>query len=197
MSSFALPAWAARASNWLNAWGPIAWVACGFLGVAVALAIMWAAALRNRYALMTRILRHTTADGDGVNPLESTFIRKRIKLSDLAEPVSGSIRHKTFVDCEIVGPGNAIAFPSCIFAGSGGEMVDAVVFTRGRAIAGYELENCTFRNCKFFRLTFLIPHVFYETFHRHGWEGLVWLTETPAQPQLPIPEGVNPVEEVP
>ncbi len=41
-----------------------------------------------------------------VNPLESEFNKKRLRIGDLAHPVTKFISNKRFIDCELFGPGN-------------------------------------------------------------------------------------------
>lgn len=182
-SGFALPAWAASASDWMNAWGPISWVAAGFAGLAVTIGLMWAVAAWRRFRITSNILEVTTRQGHAVNPLDDMFYRKRMYIAALTNPVRGEIRDKTFIECDLVGPANLIVFPDCTFHANGGELVDGLLFTRSTARAGFNIHNCTFRNCRFYNVTFLVPAVQYELFQRHGWNGLNWLTYHPYDPQ--------------
>ena len=97
LGSFAVPVYAAWATDWLSAWGPISWVACGFAGVLV---LTIALLVWSRYRLNVVTAELATklgAQTDAVNPLENVFHRKRIKIADLASPIDGKIAGKSFM----------------------------------------------------------------------------------------------------
>lgn len=45
---------------------------------------------------------------DGVNPLDVHFHKKRIRIADLAHPLSKRIESKKFTECQLVGPANIV-----------------------------------------------------------------------------------------
>jgi hypothetical protein len=99
---------------------------------------------------------------DSVNPLDSEFFKKRIKLLDLTHPLTRKITHKRFTDCQLVGPANLlimsnntlshISFQNCDYIVTkrelflynaigldhvtviGGEIIDATIFLHPDAL---------------------------------------------------------------
>ena len=43
-----------------------------------------------------------------MNPLAPEFTRQRIRLADIAHPVTNRIRNKRFVDCDLLGPATIV-----------------------------------------------------------------------------------------
>jgi hypothetical protein len=150
--------WAASATAWLQAWGPIASVFAGLMGFSfVALSLSGVYALigsgRKRraepaYHQMLGTKTHF------INPLSPRFMGERISLADLQiHPLSLDFpqQGKLFSDCIVVGPGT-IALAECTLG-------DAIRFP-GCNIArynriGYVMPNVFFRNCTFVNCTFL------------------------------------------
>ena len=106
LASFAVPAWAVRASQVSSAYAPLLWARAGFFGV-----FAW--------ALIRLIWHYTTVSkvraqwdlrmlerGSLVNRLDLTFERMRIMLNDFARPSWTMIDGKTFIDCDLIGPAN-------------------------------------------------------------------------------------------
>ena len=99
-----LSALAARATSWMNEYGPISWVAAGILGALLA-SIVFAVASSARLRWIRAHYNAQLIKRSGfVDPLATTFHNKRIHLSDFVEPANSFIEGKTFVDCDIVGP---------------------------------------------------------------------------------------------
>lgn len=180
-------AWAIRATERLRDYAPASWAIGGILmGVAIAIGYRVSIAARERAQVLK--FRAMVADTSHVNPLEDTFRRQRLKLTDLCAPIGGSVENKVFVECDIVGPANAVIFPNCTFIGSTGTGNDQLIIRREvTAFTGFTVNNCTFRNCRFFLVTFMVPEQFYLAFISHGWTGVNWLTETPGERILAQP----------
>jgi hypothetical protein len=104
-----LTAWAAAAANVLSAYAPLSWVVAGIGGaLAAALVAALLAFARVKWAQATSVNKWKETVSS-VNPLEDTFRNQRIRLADLASPIDRTIRDKTFVDCELIGPANIVA----------------------------------------------------------------------------------------
>lgn len=90
----------------IDAYGPFGWLMAGLVAFLLFAAATLAAGLAfDRFAsAMAR--RKWSRDVDSVNPLDPEFHRKRLKLSDLVHPLSGRIKKKRFVDCQLLGPAN-------------------------------------------------------------------------------------------
>lgn len=177
MSTFALPAWAAHASEWMRQWGPISWVVAGFAGLAVGQLLMILHAFWKRYKIVSIIAEKQAAKTDQINPLDDTFKKQRIRLIDLAEPITNEIKNKVFIECEIFGPANAVFMNGCVFQLNGGALCDGLVFDgQVRPHTGLHISGCTFRSCRFYYITFMVPEVLAEDFRRHDWNGINWIT---------------------
>lgn len=100
----AISGWAAYVSQSVAQFGPIAWISAALIGglLFLLLYLLW---LRSRLLATRLIHAHAMMERtDTVNPLESVFTRKRIRLDDLKLPLVQPVAGKTFVDCELVGP---------------------------------------------------------------------------------------------
>jgi hypothetical protein len=93
--SFGIPAWAAHATAWLNRFGPIAWVTCGFAGLLLFAAFLVLIAVFRERFIVASIRRRFYEKADGINPLEPTFRNQRIYLSDLISPIEPAVKNKT------------------------------------------------------------------------------------------------------
>lgn len=164
LMSFGIPAWAASASAWLDKWGPIAWVGAGFGGVlTLAISLWFLSKMRNNW-ISSSIKRQFYEGAERINPLETVFSHQRINIADLLPPLSLYIDNKTFINCDLVGPAQILLERSSM-VNSGGEAVDAVLGRPGAFSAnGIFFRNCVFRDCRFYRITFLIPEYDYRLF---------------------------------
>lgn len=188
MTGFALPAWAASASEWMNQWGPIAWVCAGFAGLAVTVFLMMALAYWKRFKVVTQIAERQSAKTDTINPLEDTFRKQRIRLVDLAEPITSNIKNKVFIDCEIHGPANAVFMNGCVFQLNSGGPCDGLVFDRRMPETALNIEGCTFRQCRFYFITFMVPAPLIDDFRKHDWSNINWITSqsVPSQSEIEL-----------
>jgi hypothetical protein len=176
--SFALPAWAASATAWLNAWGPIAWVACGFLGLLLFVSAMLLWGRFRLYQVSARLASELAAEADAVNPLADHFERKRVRLSQLASPIDGLIDSKVFSRCEILGPANVAIIDGIVMQDNELHQCDFVVIKSGARITAnvIKLRSCTFRWNGFHSVTFLVLPNFAQNV---GLQGANWITELP------------------
>src|SRR5258708_33851551 len=74
--------------------------------------------------------RNTVFSGTYLNPIDALITTKRVRIADLSPPIGAIIEGKTFVDCEIMWPGNVV-FEGCHFHGNSGEVVDAIIIKPG------------------------------------------------------------------
>lgn len=155
VASFSLPAWAVRTAEIFSQYAPFSWVVAGFSGVFIwaIIRLIWQAA--NRIRVTTKYDEKFAGDGSRLNPLDLTFERKRILLSNFVLPSFTLIDGKTFIDCDLVGPANIYFATGNQAAPIREPKIDAVwlaphaVFTNG-----FIFNNCIFRNCSFQRITF-------------------------------------------
>jgi len=152
----ALMTYIAAVSEALSNYGPVGW---GAVGIATVLVLSLAVLL---FSFGKKIRVRAAYDalnlekGSLVNPLDSTFVGKRILLNDFVLPSFPIIDGKTFVDCELVGP-------ACIYLQFGNQInepkaprMDAIwLAPRVNFFSGFTFTNCVFRRCAFQRITLL------------------------------------------
>lgn len=152
----------AAITDWLNAWGPVAWgtVALAtfiilFLAIAGGRRVLAGAKLRRAQAFHAGLL----AERQAVNPLDPRFTGVRIALVDLMSPFGEPITDRTFENCELIGPAAAL-FSGCHFDYSGivsSEMVKIGVDYFSTTPNKVVFRDCRFINCKFYNLCCLVP----------------------------------------
>ncbi|MER9211631.1 hypothetical protein NKI54_06110 [Mesorhizobium sp. M0663] len=96
-------------TDWTAKLGPVGIGAIGLsaaLGTNLVLALAQAqrAKARERNAIATST-KDWIEHADNINPLEDQFTKKRIRLSDLANPITNRVKRKRLIDCELMGPG--------------------------------------------------------------------------------------------
>lgn len=185
--SIGIPAWAASASAWLNAWGPIAWVAAGFGGFLCFVVSLWILGKFRDNWISSTIKRRFYEGTTRINPLETVFSHVRISIEDLLPPLVLRVNDKTFINCDIVGPAQ-IYLERSTMTNSGGESIDAVIGRPGASsMNGIFFINCAFRDCRFYRVTFLILESDYDLFVKDN-PNVGFITHVPTgQAPLPMP----------
>lgn len=181
MASFAIPAWAASASDWISSYGPIGWVGAGFIGLIIGVFAIKALTAIKIAMININITKKFYENGDKINPLDKHFLNIRIHLRDLLPPGPGIIEGKTFENCELIGPLNIFPF-QCAISGNLYTAVDYIVVDNQKAIDGKILnsaifKDCRFLNCKIFFVSFLVMENSFEVFDATG--GCNWITGTP------------------
>lgn len=178
VSTAALTAWAAWATELLAPYAPFSWIASGILGGLVVTGILLSfAVIRFKWAMAAATTRWQEAI-PALNPLESTFRDKRIRVSDLVPPWNLEINGKTFIDCDLVGPVNLVLngthltnvkFVSCDF-----------VLVRPDALArnGVAFVDCSVLRGTIYKATFYAPPALARLLDQ-TMPGLHWLTAPP------------------
>jgi hypothetical protein len=102
--------------------------------------------------------------GELINPLDTTFEKKRIFLNDFVLPSHTFIENKNFIDCDLIGPAN-VYFPANNQAAPIRlPVIDAVwLSAEARFTNGFIFYNCLFRNCSFQRITMFASIENYES----------------------------------
>lgn len=176
--SGSVTAWAAYATQIFDQYAPFSWVLAGFIGPLIVFVIYALFSYAKVRMQLVRI-RSMISESDFINPLDKTFESRRIHIVVMAPPIAGPIKDKIFVDCDIVGPANAFFF-NCTFHNNSGEALDAVIVKDQKIPKNvFAFLNCSFANCRFYAVTFMVPEKFYNDFQRHGWINLNWITDIP------------------
>jgi hypothetical protein len=179
--SFGLPAWGLRAANLFGHYQPVSSILAGFVG-ALTFGIVARLVGGARLAWVTANVRDRFyRDGDRINPLDRLFERKRISIADLAPPMGGPIRDKTFDGCELIGPANIVmaATGAGVLHGNNFTKCDAVSTADGaQPQTAIAFLDCRFVNCQFFDVTLFI-HEGAHTAANQAIGGLNWITPAP------------------
>lgn len=174
--------WATWATGFFSAYAPLSWVAAGLIGAAVSGFTFWVVQKGRTISIQNALQKKWNSPGDGVNPLEDNFVRRRIMLNDFVSPANPIVEGKTFDRCEIVGPALALADSNFHNAA----LYDCNLVCVKDGITAYGiivLRNNSFLNCKFYRISFLVPETAVERFFPGG----PYMTRKPSEFNLPVP----------
>lgn len=181
----AVMGWATWFTGLFNQYAPASWIFAAVAGALIGATTMFLASVARERTQLVRF-RNGVFNSVQINPLDSLFTAKRIKLVDLAPPVGAFIDNKTFIDCDLIGPANLV-FADCTFQQNSGEVVDAIIVKPGMFPRnGFGFRGCTFQRCRFYLTTFMVSEDDFELFERTH-RGLNWITEKPNEPALPLP----------
>ena len=172
-----LTVWAGMASAWLEAWGPIGYVAAGLAGaLAAALCLAGVGIWRERLSRI-RLNSQLELMPKSINPLDNNFTKQTIRLQDFFSPFMESHSGKTFIGCHIHGPANVLLVPSITFNGNDMSrqcdyvLIDDHVGIRNAIV----FCDCLFQDCTFFYVTLLVPIAMKENFEQSAQGGVRWL----------------------
>jgi len=192
--SFGIPAWIGYITDWVAAYGPIGWVACGALGVLTTAVVSVLAALARKIYINASIAKKFYQASDRINPMKTHFLHERIKLEDLLPPGTGWVEGKTFEDCDLIGPLN-IASYECTWHGNLFQSVDHILIdveVAGNIKNARVFQNCRFIKCAFYNVSFLVAESNYESATQLG--GTNWITPVPKKDSVKLPP--SPLDEV-
>ncbi len=180
-----LSAYFASGTEWINQFGAWGWLTAGiaaFLASSIAFGVIARTKLWRVEAKRAALL---AGDSSPFDPMAPTYENKRLYLRDLAPAGRRFVQGRTFLNCEIVGPGTIVLFirssehkpwPSM----SESHMIDSdVVQVAPDAVSALAVgfPDCNFHGCKFFHMTLL----FYDRKETTDWN---WITPDFRQPTL-------------
>src|SRR5258708_37565714 len=125
----AVVGWATWFTGIFQQHAPASWIYATVIGALIG-ALIAALLAYSREKMQQVRFRNTVFSGTYLNPLDTLFTTKRVRIADLSPPIGAIIEGKTFVDCEIMGPANVV-FEGCHFHGNSGEVVDAIIIKPG------------------------------------------------------------------
>lgn len=160
-----------------NEYSPASWFFAALIGAALSTLILGAISWFRAERIRATYLKMAPQTSIEFNPLEDQVIRKRIFVSDLLTPLGEPILNKTFIKCEIVGPG-AIFFAGAHFHSPHLGNCEAIKM-QGDAAQIFPnkviFTDCTFRDCKFYNLVIIVPSNLYESFNNIMKNVVKWL----------------------
>ncbi len=141
----------ASITDWLKVWGPIAY---GMIGLASALIIsiilVFFGKFKEKSALANFANRRSQSEI--INPLEDSFIKKRLNVQDFYHPFFRPIENAKFTECEIFGPGAMIPV-QCTFHDITLRECDIIVLKDEVILtSGTQFKLCVFQKCIFYRV---------------------------------------------
>ena len=147
---------------------PWSWVMAAIVGgIGVQGLLLLRSSMNERKEHANRIRNLQKPKGQ-INPMDDLFERKKIYISDLSPSYGHEVRGKTFLDCELVGPG-VILFVDRITADTCGFVnCDFVRLKRGKLMVQNVLgfDHCVFRRCTFVGFTILSQQEMIEMFEK-------------------------------
>lgn len=193
--SFALPAWAARATGMFSEYAPLSWVVAGFAGVMAYAIVVFIYGTGQQRSVRSRYDAKFMNETGGVDPLARVFEGKRIYLNDFVLPSNPKVIGKTFVDCEIVGPTNMYFEIDNTVHDIQNGLVDAVALNGERRFDnGVLFRNCTFRGCTFHRVTLFFQPEEASRIQNLNW--LNWISQMPPAKLLAMQDGPSLIEDL-
>ncbi|MDH4415536.1 MAG: hypothetical protein QE484_19710 [Rhizobium sp.] len=158
LSAGALSAWLASGVGWVSQFGMFGWWMAALVGallsLCIAIGFTW---LRNSW-IKGNLLRKWGQDVDHINPMDPEFTRRRIKIGDLANPISKRISHKKFISCELMGPANIAFQVNNVVSRCNFNNCDIVVVRSDAPILNVlAFENAAMIDCDLWNCTIFIP----------------------------------------
>lgn len=146
-----------RAAEWVQSFGDFAWIIVALVTLLICLLIgLVFQEMRYKYN-RSYAIKKWSIETDGINPLDDNFVKKRISLSELADPLSRTISNKVFHNCELFGPCNIYLGGDCSFGDVTFDQVDLIELGNNnvRIMNGISLERCTFKGGRIALVTIL------------------------------------------
>lgn len=157
IGSFGVGTWAASASDWLNAYGPISWVLSGALCAVAMTFIYYLINTASYAAARADLAKARLSTPHNVNILEDHFDGKIIKFVDLFDTLHPDLSNKHFKRCRFSGPmiiylGDNITLDSNKF------IYCSLVVSKNypEVLAGAFFEKSTFFECEFDLVTIIM-----------------------------------------
>jgi len=156
-SSFGIGALAASVSDWLNAYGPIMWVAAGFLCALLFALVFYLYGVASLTVSKANLAKHRTLKPTNINILESHFSNEIIASDDIFNPLHATTENKHFNNCRFSGS-------MIIYLGSNVTIKDNsftycnFIVTRNfpTVLAGVLFKDSSFFRCEFDLVTFVL-----------------------------------------
>jgi hypothetical protein len=152
----------ASITSWLKPWGPVAWGAAGIIaacaiGLAYAVISLIVAKKSAQYA-RANLDNKLSNNSSTVNPLDRQFDRLIINIRDLFIPYQPLLIGKTFVECDLIGPG-VLMFDRCDLISPIMSACSHVVYNPEKkhpVMGAVGFSSSRFERCRFISITFLI-----------------------------------------
>ena len=164
-----IASWLATYSDWVSQFGAIGWLFAGLIACLLT-ALVGLAAARIRLAwVRASVTRRWQETVDAFNPLDSHFHRVRVRVSDLADPVTNSVEGKRFTECDILGPASVVLSGSAEIFSIDFRNCDFVPHDEKVVIYNaIRLVDCSFSHSRLAKITIYVPIRFLKDFEQMG-----------------------------
>lgn len=153
-----LASWAATATEALNKYGPISWVASGLVGAVLFCLAWWLWSVAKLNVAKAEFAKDFASKSPNINPLDDTFTKQRIDVNTFRTPTFDVAKGKVFVDCELRGPAVVLFMGYSSFSHAGFINCEMVKIKDNTSIYNViPFENITVRGGKLYNLTILVP----------------------------------------
>jgi hypothetical protein len=180
-----LTAYLAAGVGWISALGSFGLLMAGLFGFALTSIGLAQSSKWKLYRQEVKQRARLGGTSTAFDPMARVYENKRIYLRDLAPLGRKDVRNKTFINCEIIGPGTAILLmrtdptkPPNAFKDNNTFDVDCIEVNPATfshlAIAFWD---CDFTDCNFYHMSLLFTQRLNESLH--------WITKDARQALLP------------
>lgn len=149
-----LSGWFASAMEIFKQYAPLSWIAVGLFFGGCFVLVYYILQLALRYKTERDLMQNYKERNTSVNPLDDNFNKLRIKIADLAHPLTKKIENKKFINCQLIGPANivmmgrgnldSVAFLACdVIVIKEQSNIHNVIPLENVVIIGGEISNCT------------------------------------------------------
>ncbi|MBX3561029.1 MAG: hypothetical protein KF780_04360 [Sphingomonas sp.] len=185
-----LSAYLASGVSRMQALGPFGWLSAGLIALLVYAGVTALFARAKLWRIEARHQSRLMGDSSPFDPMDTVYRDKRLFLRDLAPLGRREVKGKKFINCEIIGPGNAVLdirsgdnrpFPTMKdnwfydvnfiqidLNQEGGRTLHNVVF----------FPDCDFEGCSLYTMNLLFVH--------RSNEGFNWITPSVSAPTLAL-----------
>lgn len=170
--------------GWMSRYGAFGWFVSGLVAFLLASVAFALTARTKLWRLDAKSRARILGDSSLFDPMARVYDGKRLYLRDLAPAGRKQVVGKTFVNCEIIGPGTAVvglrsseSRPFPVMKDSRTFDVDCIeIDPSSRSELAISFVDCDFDTCRFYHMTLL--------FHSRENETLNWITPRFKQDQL-------------
>ena len=153
-----MSSYAAFVTNALQPYAPFSWVAAGIMAALLVACALLAAAKAADVIAHWNFVRKLAAGPAPFNPLSDHFERQQIKLADFRNPFNLVHSGKTFINCEIIGPGVIFFTGNSVLQDIGFINCDCVAVREGAFVQNLmAFDSAVLRGGKIYGATVLFP----------------------------------------
>lgn len=181
-------AYLASTVDWINDYGAWGWFMSGLVAFLLASVSFSLIARTRLWRVEARSRARVLGDSSPFDPMARVYENKRLFLRDLAPLGRRLVIGKTFINCEIIGPGAVVlglrsdeSKPFPVMRNSNTYDVDCIeIDPAQRSSLAVEFYDCDFDGCNFYHMSLLFTGRENDTLH--------WITKDSRQALLPTRE---------